>query len=35
MNNYRLSTYLPQVQVTSYKKEVEELLELPSNYEIQ
>jgi hypothetical protein len=35
MNNYRLSTYLPQVQVTSYKKEVEELLELPSNYEIR
>ncbi len=35
MNNYRLSTYLPQVQVTSYKKEVEELLNLSSNYEIR
>lgn len=35
MNNYRLSTYLPQVQVTSYQKEVEELLNLSSNYEIR
>lgn len=35
MNNYRLSTYLPQVQFTSYQKEVEELLKLSSNYEIR
>ena len=33
MNNYRLSTYIPQVQVTSYREEVEELLKLPLNYE--
>lgn len=34
MNNYRLSTYLPQVQKISYEKEIGELLNLPSNYEI-
>lgn len=35
MNNYRLSTYLPQIQKISYEKEVGELLNLPSNYVIK